>query len=218
MWMRGQRKCPVTTNAVITIQHKFHISIKYPWPVIGKICSWANLKTRPRREKAEHWAPRSEFHCQDHLEKKACAQLLPQPQEGLTSHCLTHCPASDTALCVTASLHCGGKGDWWRFLVGLDDRKQTGSLSLLKSTFHIVIIILFYNDPLVCLSYWPSVFSVSSIFLSPLYTQRREGGQGQSTYGGPGQDKHTWSVLNWVLPKPQNTLTHSILMHPCLPQ
>lgn len=57
------------------------------------------------------------FHCQDNLEKKACAQLLPQPQEGLTSHGLIQRPASDTALYVTASLRgdggCGDYGDFW---------------------------------------------------------------------------------------------------------
>lgn len=63
--------------------------------------------------KAQHWAPhqtaRSAPHCQDNLEK-TCPQLLPQPQEGLTSHSLTHCPAPDTALYVTASSHGGGGG------------------------------------------------------------------------------------------------------------
>ncbi len=35
---------------------------------------------------------RPDSHCQDNLEKKACAQLLPQPHEGLTSHGLLQRP------------------------------------------------------------------------------------------------------------------------------
>lgn len=91
------------TTTLRTLSHKHKISLT---------CRRKNVETRPDREKAEHWVPHSEPQCQDHPEKKACAQLLPQPQEGLTSHCLTHCPASDTALCVTASLHCGGRGNF----------------------------------------------------------------------------------------------------------
>lgn len=53
------------------------------------------------------------FHCQDNLEKKACGQLLPQPQEGLTSPILSRHPACVKALYVTAS---SGSGEWLRLL------------------------------------------------------------------------------------------------------
>lgn len=32
---------------------------------------------------------------------------------------------------------------------------------------------------------------IAHIFVSPLHMSEKDGGQGQSTYGGPGQDKHT---------------------------
>lgn len=70
----------------------------------------ATKKCGQSKAKAQRWAShqsvRSVPHCQDNLEK-TCLQLLPQPQEGLTSHSLTHCPAPDTALYVTASFHSG---------------------------------------------------------------------------------------------------------------
>lgn len=82
------------------------------------------MKTRPCREKEAEHRPGStsdharRFHCQDNLEKKACGQLLPLPQEGLTSDGLSHRPASNTALYVTASLGGGGgsgdDGDCWK--------------------------------------------------------------------------------------------------------
>lgn len=51
--------------------------------------------------------------------------------------------------------------------------------------------------------YWPFFSSEASTFSS---VWQGKGGQGRSAHGGAGQDKHTWSVLNWVPPKLQRTL------------
>lgn len=80
-------------------------------------CHWKNVVWRGDEKcgqsdakaqcRAPHQTARSAPRCQDNLEK-TCPQLLPQPQEGLTSHSLTHCRAPDTALYVTASWIEGG--------------------------------------------------------------------------------------------------------------
>ncbi len=166
------------------------------------------------------------FHCQDHLEKKAHAQLLPQPQEGLTSHGLIRHPASDTALYVTASLRgeggSGDDGDCWRFLVGWDDREQT-SISI------FLIVLVFVSSSfsrIFPFTDWSSVFSVSSVCslrlsappLCPHAGKEEEGRAGKAHMEV--QVKITTPDLSWTEPLPtlQNTHSHSILMLPRLPQ
>lgn len=79
------------------------LNIKIPDLSLEK-CGRSEAKAHRR---APHQTARSASHCQDNLEE-TCPQLLPQPQEGLTSHSLTHCRAPDTALYVTASWNDGG--------------------------------------------------------------------------------------------------------------
>lgn len=158
---------------------------------------------------AEHRAPCQTmwpgFHCHDNLEKKISAQLLPQPQEGLTSHGLTHCPASDTALYVPASLHCDGSGDCC-----IVDGLRANSLR--KAMFHIVSVILSsYTFILPTSALYPP-----SLCLLPTPSKGKEDKGKAQMGGGSGQEKHTWSVLNWVLPKLQILHSHGILMHPSL--
>lgn len=108
----------------------FHMSIEFLTCHLKNLFLSCSENRAKQKQKQKHWAPYqtmwSEFHCQDNL-KKTWAQLLPQPQEGLTSRGLTHCPASDAALYVTASTCCGEGEVVGRFLGDLDVRKQMGS-------------------------------------------------------------------------------------------
>lgn len=98
----------------------FNMSMKYPWPVVGKRRSWADGEQASRRAVKGSSsvvlhvrAARPACVCQRRLEKEAFAQLLPQTQEGPASRCLTHCPP----LCVTASAERGGgSAEAWRML------------------------------------------------------------------------------------------------------
>lgn len=120
-------------------------------------CGQSDAKAQRR---ASHQTARSASRCQHNLEK-TCPQLLPQPQEGLTSHSLTHCRAPDTALYVTASWIEGGFGV----------SSTSESSPILDITDHFSPLRL-------------PRFPPSSVW-------QGEGGQGRSTHGGAGQDKHT---------------------------
>lgn len=100
------------------------------------------------------------------------------------------------------------------------ESQQENSVGIHVSLFcSFYIINLFYNFPSYCFLCILCLLSPSSCVSSlPEWREGEWGQSRQSKYGGPGQDNHTWSVLNWALPTLQNTHSHSILMHPRLPK
>lgn len=142
-WMKVETKCEckVRENSHWQLTQwlhcaSFHMSIKFLTCHLKN--SFLSCSENGAKQKQKHWAPYqtvwSELHCQDNL-KKTWAQLLPQPQEGLTSRGLTYCPASDAALCVTASTCCGRRGGCWEISGRLRCYKANGKLCFTLLSF-----------------------------------------------------------------------------------
>lgn len=169
------------------LEHEYKTSMTLLLQKLALELQWKHGQTE---KEAEHWAPHQTmlpgFHCQDNLEKEACAQLLPQPQEGLTSLGLIHPPASEPALCVTASFRSDGgggdDGDCWETLGWLrwSDQIRSQSLRFLFSS----VSCFFYNSSssafvlTLCLL---SILRLPSPSFCPFsLPEWREGGWGQS--------------------------------------
>lgn len=163
------------------------LNIKIPDLSLEK-CGQSEAKAHRR---APHQTARSASHCQDNLEE-TCPQLLPQPQEGLTSHSLTHCRAPDTALYVTASWNDGGASVYlWR---QKPDRKFPDSRY-----------------------YWPFLSSEASIFSSLLCVARKKEDKGKVHMEV--RVKTNTPDLSWTEFHPNcSAHSRSILMHPYPPQ
>lgn len=150
----------------------FHRGRKDPWPVFRKI--WTEITNRQR------WKQNTGHHVRP-CDLGFTAMIIWR-RRSLHSCCLNpkrvlHLTAWPTVQPLTqpsyvpARLHCDGRGDCC-----IVDGLRANSLR--KAMFHIVSVILSSSYLHTCY-----ICSVSSISLSPPYTQQREGGQGQSTNG-----------------------------------